>query len=195
MSASDGWTLVGHPLAERHEHLSGGVAPLVPSPGAPHPSSLGSLECFHARLRETHDANARDAAAGSWTVQNPLDPRVRRSWQRTLDTLQNRKDQIRGLALTSDARVEACVLFRDLSQRGQREIVAFGGAAAPGDGTGEARAMLEIVVRAACQAGSLRVTVPRISDSEIPWADLESMGFERGRTYTRFAVLASSGIP
>ena len=124
-----------------------------------------------------------------------LDPAVSRSWQRTLETLQNRKDEIRGLALASDARVEACVLFRDLPQRGRREIVALGGAAAPGDGTGEARALLEIVVRAACQAGPLAVTVPRVSDSEIRWADLESLGFERGRTYTRFAALASSGIP
>ena len=123
-----------------------------------------------------------------------LDPRVRRSWQRDLETLQNRKDQIRGLALTSGARVEACVLFRDLPQRGRREIVALGGAASAADATGQARATLEIVVRAACQASSLSATIPRISDSEIPWTDLESMGFERGRTYTRLAVDASSGI-
>jgi len=124
-----------------------------------------------------------------------LDPAVDRSWQRALETLQNRKDQIRGFAIAIDEQVEACVLFRDLTERGQREIVAFGGAAAPGDGTSEARATLEIVVRAACEAGSLRVTVPRVSDVEMPWADLESMGFERGRTFTRFAALASSGIP
>ncbi len=116
-----------------------------------------------------------------------LDPRVCRSWQRTLETLQNRKDQIRGLALASDARVEACVLFRDLTREGRREIVALGGAAAPGEGTGEARALLEIVIRAACQAGSLAVTVPRVSDSEIRWAGLEWMGFRRERTYTLYS--------
>ncbi len=116
-----------------------------------------------------------------------LDPRVCRSWQRALETLQNRKGQVRGLAIAPDARVEACVLFRDLTREGRREIVALGGAAAPGEGTGEARALLEIVIRAACQAGTLAVTVPRVSDSEIRWAGLEWMGFRRERTYTLYS--------
>lgn len=124
-----------------------------------------------------------------------LDPSVCRSWQRALETLQNRKDQIRGLALTSDTRLEAGVLFRDLPERGRREIVALAGPLAPGGGTVEAQGMLATVVRAACQADALSVTVPRVSDAEARWADLESMGFERGRTYTRFAALATSGIP
>jgi len=123
-----------------------------------------------------------------------LDPGVCRSWQRALETLQNRKDQIRGLVFASDARLEAGVLFRDLPERGLREIVALGGPPAGVAGAVEAQAMLATVIRSACETDALSVTVPRVSDDEIRWADLESLGFERGRTYTRFAALASSGI-
>ena len=121
-----------------------------------------------------------------------LEPSVPRSWERALETLQNRKDQIRGLAIASDTRVEAHALFRDLPNEGRREIVALGAAQPREDGAVDARVLLEIVVRVACQAGSLAVTVPRVSSEEISWASLESMGFEQGRTYTRYAVVPDS---
>ncbi len=119
-----------------------------------------------------------------------LDPSVSRSWERQLPTLQNRKDQIRGLAIASDTRVEACALFRDLP--GRREIVGLGGTMQRGDGGADAWVLLEIVVRVACQAGSLAVTIPRVSNEEISWDRLESMGFQRERTYTRFARIPDS---
>ena len=109
-----------------------------------------------------------------------LDPSVSRSWERALETLQNRKDQIRGLAIVSDTRVEACALFRDLP--GRREIVGLGGTSV----------LLEIVVRVACQAGSVAVTIPRVSSEEISWDRLESMGFRRERTYTRYVGIPDS---
>ncbi len=147
-----------------------------------------------------------------------LDPSVSRSWERDLPTLQNRKDQIRGLAIASDTRVEACVLFRDLpqvGQRGRREIVGLGGGKPKarsepprgepsreaseverkrqrGDGGADARALLETVVRVACQAGSMAVTIPRVSSEEISWDTLESMGFQRNRTYTRYVGIPDS---
>ncbi len=115
-----------------------------------------------------------------------LDPGVSRSWERAFETLQNRKDQVQGLAIASDTRVEAYALFRDLP--GQREIVALGGTAQNGDGDSDTRVLLEILLRVACQAGSLMVTIPRVGSDEIYWADLESMGFRKERTYTRYAV-------
>ncbi len=121
-----------------------------------------------------------------------LDPSVSRSWERQLPTLQNRKDQIRGLAIASDTRVEACVLYRDLPQYGRREIVGLGGTMERGDGRADARVLLEIVVRVACQAGSLAVTIPRVSSDEISWDRLESMGFQRERTYTRYVGIPDS---
>jgi len=121
-----------------------------------------------------------------------LDPGESRSWERRLETLQNRKDQLQGLAIASDTRVEAYVLYRDLAVQGRREIVALGTARQRGNRETDAPVLLEIVVRVACQAGALDVTVPKVSAEEIPWADLESMGFRMGRTYTRYAARAQS---
>jgi GNAT superfamily N-acetyltransferase len=127
-----------------------------------------------------------------------LDPSVSRSWERELVTLQNRKDQIRGLAIASDTRVEACALFRDLPNcgpRGRREIVGLGGPVQPAQPEGRtiaARVLLETVLRIACQAGSMSVTIPRVSNDEICWDRLESMGFYRERTYTRVARIPDS---
>ncbi|MCZ6569786.1 MAG: GNAT family N-acetyltransferase [Deltaproteobacteria bacterium] len=128
-----------------------------------------------------------DASLDDLLRYEALDPSVPRSWERALETLQNRKDEIRGLAIASDTRVEACALFRDLPQYGQREIVGFGGTMQPG---ADASVLLEIVVRVACQAGSMAVTIPRVSSEEISWGGLESLGFQRERTYTRYV-----GIP
>ncbi len=121
-----------------------------------------------------------------------LDPSLSRSWQRELSTLQNRKDQIRGLAIASDTRVEACALFRDLPEYGRREIVGLGGTTLQGDAGADAWALLEIVIRVACQAGSMAVTIPRVSSEEISWDRLESMGFRQERTYTRYVGIPDS---
>ena len=131
-----------------------------------------------------------------------------RSWERALETLQNRKDQIRGLAIASDTRVEAWALFRDLPRYGRREIVGLGrskpaevggadrAASASevhrGNGGVDAQALLEIVIRVACQADSMAVTIPRVSSEEISWDRLESMGFRRERTYTRYLGIPDS---
>ena len=124
-----------------------------------------------------------------------LDPSTTRSWERAAETLLNRKDQLQGLAIASDTRVEAYLLFRDLAEQSRREIVALGAAKGAGNRAGDARILLEIVLRVACQAGGLEVTIPRISTEEFPWADLESLGFQRGRTYTRYAALLASPTP
>ena len=137
-----------------------------------------------------------------------LDPSVSRSWERQLPTLQNRKDQIRGLAIASDTRVEASVLYRDLPQYDRREIVGLGGSKPEarsepkagvveremqrGDRGADARVLLEGVIRVACQAGSMAVTIPRVSSEEISWDRLESMGFQRERTYTRYVGIPDS---
>jgi len=117
-----------------------------------------------------------------------FDPSVSRSWERALPTLENRKDQLQGLAIASDSRVEAFVLFRDLPESGRREIVALGGATTKGYVNPDERVLREIALRVACQAGSLRVTIPRVSNAEVPWTHLEALGFRRERTYTRYSL-------
>ncbi len=122
-----------------------------------------------------------------------LDSTALRSWERALPTLQNRKEQIEALAIASETRVEACALFRDLPAQGRREIVALGGTANRGSGaSADAKALLEIVLRVASQAGPLEVTIPMVSEDEVPWASLESLGFRRERTYLRYAAFPGS---
>ncbi len=153
-------------------------------------------------------AGVSPASLGDLLRYEALDPSVPRSWERDLATLQNRKDQVRGLAIASDTRVEACVLFRDLPQYNRREIVALGGAnpkarsepqasvvgrkVPRGVGGADARVLQEIVIRVASQAGSMAVTIPRVSSEEISWDRLESMGFRRERIYTRYARIPDS---
>ncbi len=120
-----------------------------------------------------------------------------RSWERAVPTLQNRKDQLHGLAIASDTRVEAYALFRDRPGRpvpvkGRREIVSLGRAGAGADDPSDSRILLEIVIRAACQAGPLAVSVPKVSGEEISGAHLESLGFRKSRSYTRYAAIPDS---
>ncbi len=118
-----------------------------------------------------------------------------RSWERAVPTLQNLKDQLHGLAIASDTRVEAYALFRDLPSQapgGRREILSLGGAELGGDDASDASRLLEIVIRVACQAGARSVSVPKISSQEVSWAQLESLGFQKSRTYTRYAAVPDS---
>ncbi|MBI2215051.1 MAG: GNAT family N-acetyltransferase [Acidobacteria bacterium] len=121
-----------------------------------------------------------------------IDPSVTRSWERALETLRNRKDQLRGVAIASDTRVEAHALYRDVTEEGRREIVAIGAADQGEEGRLDSRLLAEVVLRVACQAGSLVVTIPKVSTEEIAWSFLESMGFEQVRTYTRYCAAPDS---
>ncbi len=109
---------------------------------------------------------------------------IARSWERSLETLTNRKEQLEGLAVASDERVEAWALHRR-GAAGGREVVALGSA-----GNDRARAVLDILVRhlAASDRGS--VSIPRISPDEMDFAVLESWGFENIAGYVAYATAA-----
>ena len=47
-----------------------------------------------------------------------LDPQV--CWERSVETLTARKDDIAGLAVASDERIEAYILYVDAERRGRR---------------------------------------------------------------------------
>ncbi|MFP6624045.1 MAG: GNAT family N-acetyltransferase [Myxococcota bacterium] len=145
----------------------------------PPPPLAATAEIARASLDDLLGCGALDAAAS-------------RSWERALPTLQNRKDQLDSVAIASDSRVEAYVLFRDLpapNGQGRREIVSLGAAEPPGDQASDARVLLEIAIRATCQAGPLSVSVPKICNQEVPWTLLESLGFRQSRSYTRYAAV------
>ena len=67
--------------------------------------------------------------SGRWPVQIRLDDVVesgawdrggQRSWERSLETLRNRRKQLEGLAVASDERIEAWLLWRR-NPAGERE--------------------------------------------------------------------------
>ncbi len=117
-----------------------------------------------------------------------LDPTAERAWERTLETLVNRKDTLEGLAVASDLRIEAFVLARPASEGRGREIVALG--AAEGE---ESRALLRILVHHSPGRDSSPVTIPKVSPAETDFIELERGGFRKTRdwvAYTRRATPA-----
>jgi len=115
-------------------------------------------------------------------------PDTPRSWERTLETLANRRDKITGLAVASDTRIEAWLLHFTPPLNGTRQVVAMG--AAPGE---QARALLAILMaRCAGEAGS-GMTIPRVSSGEIDFALLESWGYRRTRDYRSYAAAPVAG--
>jgi len=146
----------------------------------PLPPPAAMAEVAEASLDDLLSCGALDPAVMSSSA---------RSWARAVPTLQNRKDQLRGVAIASDTRVEAWALYRDLpvqGEPGRREIVSVGRA----DDSSDTRILLEIAIRVACQAGGLAVSLPKVSADEVSWSLLESLGFRKSRSYTRYV-----GIP
>lgn len=117
---------------------------------------------------------------GAW------DGGIRRSWERSLQTVANLRTQLEGLAVASDERIEAWVLVRR-PEPGVRELVALGSA------RGErARAVLGILVAHLCGREPSPVVVPRISSDEVEYGVLESWGFRRTARYIGYATEAVS---
>ena len=119
--------------------------------------------------------------SGAW------DRGVRRSWERSLETLTNRKEQIEGLAAASDERIEAYLLHRPNAADGSREIVAFGSV-----GGEQFNALLGILVRHLSRQESSALVVPRISPEEVSYPVLESWGFRKRVEYVGYAALAGT---
>jgi GNAT superfamily N-acetyltransferase len=117
---------------------------------------------------------------GAW------DEGIRRSWERSLQTVRNRGEQLEGLAVASDERIEAWVLSRR-RDTDSRELVGLGSA------RGErGRAVLGILVAQLCGREASAVVVPRISPEEVPYDLLEAWGFERTAAYVAYAAEAAS---
>ena len=100
--------------------------------------------------------------------------------------MENRQEQLRGLAVVSDLRIEAWVLYAGDARTGSVEVVALG--RAPGQQPG---ALLGILVRQLAGPDGVRVTLPRISPAEIDLQEVESWGFRRVRDYVRYTATAA----
>jgi ribosomal protein S18 acetylase RimI-like enzyme len=106
-----------------------------------------------------------------------LDPTAERSWGRSFETLANRAERLEGLAVASDVRVEAYVLWG----ADDSEVVAFG--SAPGE---RPRAFLRVLVHHLSKQVALPLTIPQVSAGEAGPGEIEGWGFRRVREYVAY---------
>jgi GNAT superfamily N-acetyltransferase len=102
-------------------------------------------------------------------------------WERSVETLTARKDEIAGLAVASDERIEACILYKK-----DGEVVAFRSYIEDG---GVRLTQLLSRLRAGGM-GTLRF--PKVHPAEMSGVSLGSLGFRQAAEYRVFAARARS---
>jgi GNAT superfamily N-acetyltransferase len=99
-------------------------------------------------------------------------------WERSVETLMARKEEIGGLAVATDERIEACILYRKDEIIALRTFVEDGGA--------RLREMLARLL--ATEARSFRL--PKVHPAEMPKGLLESLGFRPAGVYRLYDATA-----
>jgi hypothetical protein len=105
-------------------------------------------------------------------------------WERAVETLTARKDDIAGLAVASDERIEACVLYE--ARGSEAEILAL--RACIDDGG----ARLHQLLARLTAEGVSAFRFPKVHSSEIPKELLETLGFRRAGTHRLYAAKPQS---
>ena len=101
-----------------------------------------------------------------------LDAPTALAWERSVPAIEGRKREIEGLAIASDVRVEAMVLFRSVA-----------------DGSEILRLSARRAELLAALVGTLQrrrpggIAIPKVSPAEIDFAALEALGFRRRSEY------------
>ncbi len=108
------------------------------------------------------------------------DPQV--CWERSVETLTARKDEIAGLALASDERLEACILYREESQ-GTAEILVL--RSFLDDGWSRLAHLLSQLGMATCR-------FPKVHPAEIPENCLDVLGFRPVGVHRRYGARAQA---
>ena len=106
-------------------------------------------------------------------------------WQRSVETLRARKDEISGLAVASDEQIEAYLLY---VQRGggEAEILALRSLVEDG-----AVRLADLLSR--LRAGGMKtVRFPKVYPAEIAKGELETLGFSRAGDHLIYATTARS---
>ncbi len=105
------------------------------------------------------------------------------AWERTRESLVGCRGVLSGLAIATPERLEAFVLSREAS--GCVDVLAAGCQ------DGERREIfLGLIFRELTGRGSVPIRLPKLAEGEMPAALLESLGFEAGRRYGLFSVVA-----
>jgi GNAT superfamily N-acetyltransferase len=110
------------------------------------------------------------------------DPRA--CWERSVETMTARKEDIEGLAIASDERIEACILYIRCRERPEGEIFTLRSFVEDG----EARLRQLLSRLAAKGPGALRF--PKVHPAEISRECLQALGFRATGGHSLFATTA-----
>jgi GNAT superfamily N-acetyltransferase len=102
-------------------------------------------------------------------------------WERSVETLTARKDEIAGLAVASDERIEACILYvQDGEIVSLRSFVADGGA------------RLKQLLSRLAAGGVSKLRFPKVHPAEISKELLDTLGFSPAGGHRLYAARARS---
>jgi hypothetical protein len=106
-------------------------------------------------------------------------------WQRSVETLRARKDEVSGLAVASDEQIEAYLLYVERGG-GEAEILALRSLVEDG-----AVRLADLLSR--LRAGGMKtVRFPKVYPAEIAKGELETLGFSRAGDHLIYATTARS---
>jgi GNAT superfamily N-acetyltransferase len=106
-------------------------------------------------------------------------------WERSVETLTARKDDIAGLAVASDERIEACVLY---VERGAEETEILSLRSFLDDGGARLKQLLS-QLRA---RGVRSIRFPKVHPAEISKESVETLGFSPASSYLIYSARAQS---
>ncbi len=99
-------------------------------------------------------------------------------WERSVETLRARKDDIAGLAAASDERIEAYLLIKDGEIVAIRTLIEDGGA------------RLKRLLSHFCAADTSAVRIPKVHPAEVSSEFLETLGFRAAGSHRLYAATA-----
>ena len=102
-------------------------------------------------------------------------------WQRSVETLMGRKDDLAGLAVASDERIEACILYIE-----DGEIAMLRSFFA------DAGARLKTLISRVCRNGLHTLRIPKVHHTESSADFLQGLGFRRAATHRLYARMAAA---
>ena len=123
----------------------------------------------------TVDDLAANDLLGKW--QSPI------CWERAVETLTARKDEIKGLAVASDERIEAYILYIERGEGGTEIVSLHSVVDDAGDRLSQLLAHLGT-------RGVNTVRIAKVDSAEIPVQLLEILGFQPNQSYGLYATTA-----
>ncbi len=119
--------------------------------------------------------------------QGVFNREIPRSWERSLESLQHRRDQLRGVAVASEEQIEAYVLYWEPGPHSRREILSLAHA-----DTAQGATLLEVLLRLVSTSTEMDVVLPKVSAEVVAPALLHRAGFQRQREYVVWECSAES---